>query len=246
MITIALCDDDVSYLNNILYRSVLTAVHKSKIQAEIKSFSSSNKLLNEYENGNRFDIVILDIDMPYLNGKELAARIRVMDFSFFLVFVTAYENELVNTVRYRINAFIPKSSDKNKMNDELIRVFREYSQFKPQYEVFEILQEGLLSSYKVALNNIIGFYLTDKIIYLKTVTGDYILNEKRFNEIAKRFFDHSFFECHRNYIVNINRISEINDNIVILENGDKFPLSKRKRSSLVKAFTEYVMEEADY
>lgn len=246
MITIALCDDDVSYLNNILYKSVLAAVHKSEIQAEIKSFSNSNKLLNEYENGNRFDIVILDIDMPYLNGKELAARLRALDFSFFLVFVTAYENELVNTVRYRINAFIPKSSDKNKMNDELIRVFREYSQFNPQYEVFEILRDGLLSSYKVALNNIIGFYLTDKIIYLKTVTGDYILNEKRFNEITKKFLNQSFFECHRNYIVNINKISEINDNIVILENGDKFPLSKRKRSSLVKAFTGYVMKEADY
>ena len=245
MITIALCDDDVSYLNNTLCRAVLAATYKANIQAEIHLFSNENKLLREYENGNRYDIVILDIDMPYLNGKELAAKLRLMDFSFFLVFVTAYENELANTIRYRINAFIPKSSDKNKINDEFIRVFSEYSYFAPQYEVFEILKDGLLSACKVELNNILGFYLSEKIVYLKTTSDDYILKERRFNEILDRFLSKNFFECHRNFIVNINRIAEITDSVVIFENGEKFPLSKRNHSKLVKAFARYVMEEAD-
>ena len=245
MITIALCDDDVSYLNNTLYRAVLAATYKAKIQAKISLFSNENKLLHEYENGNRYDIVILDIDMPYLNGKELAAKLRLMDFSFFLVFVTAYENELENTIRYRINAFISKSSDKNKMNEEFIRVFSEYSHFSPQYEVLDILKDGLVSACKFDLNNIMGFYLSEKIIYLKTTSGDYILKERRFNEILDRFLSKNFFECHRNFLVNINRIDEIKNSVVILENGDKFPLSKRNYSKLLKAFTRYVMEEAD-
>lgn len=245
MITIALCDDDVSYLKNTLYKAVLEAAYKAGIQTDVHLFSNENKLLREYENGNRFDIVILDIDMPFLNGKELAARLRLMDFSFFLVFVTAYENELANTIRYRINAFIPKSSDNNEMNDEFMRVFSEYLCFCPQYEVFDILRDGLLSSYKVELSNILGFYLSEKIIYLKTTANDYILKERRFNEILDRFLSKNFFECHRNYIVNINKISEITESAVILENGDEFPISKRNHRKLVKAFARYVMEEAD-
>lgn len=89
MITIALCDNDILYLKETLYRSVMAAAYKAKIQADIHLFSNGNKLLREYENGNRFDIVILDIDMPFIDGKELAARLRRMDFSFFLVFVSA-------------------------------------------------------------------------------------------------------------------------------------------------------------
>lgn len=240
MITIALCDNDILYLKETLYRSVMAAAYKAKIQADIHLFSNGNKLLREYENGNRFDIVILDIDMPFIDGKELAARLRRMDFSFFLVFVSAYENELANAIRYRINAFIPKSSDTNKMNDELIRVFSEYLLISPQYEVFEILKEGVLSAYKVELSDILGIYLSEKIIYLKTTTNDYILKERRFNEILERFLNKNFFECHRNYIVNINRIAEITDSAVILENGDMFPLSKRNHSKLVKAFARCV------
>lgn len=244
MITVALCDDDVSYLKNTLYRSVLAAAHKAGIQADIRIFSNGIKLLNEYENGNRFDIVILDIDMPFLNGKELAERLRHMDFSFFLVFVTADKNELANTIRYRINAFIPKNSDQKMMNDEFIRVFSEYLLLSPQYEVFEILREGLLTLYKVELNNILGFYFSEKIIYLKTTKKDYILKERKFNEISDRFLSKNFFECHRNYIVNINRISEITDTAVVLENGDKFPISKRNYSRLVKEFARCAVNKA--
>lgn len=223
----------------------MTAAYKAKIQADIQLFSNGNKLLSEYENGNRFDIIILDIDMPFINGKELAERLRRMDFSFFLVFITAYENELADAIRYRINAFIPKNSDTNKMNDEFARVFSEYLLLSPQYEVFEILREGVLSAYKVELSNILGLYLSEKIIYLKTTTNDYILKERRFNEILERFLNKNFFECHRNYIVNINKIAEITDSDVILENGDRFPLSKRNRSKIVKAFARCVTEETD-
>ncbi len=240
MITIALCSNDILYLKNTLYRSVKAATYKADMHADIRVFSNGMKLLEEYENGKRFEIVILDIDMPLLNGKELAASLRRMDFSFFLVFVTAHEDELENAVRYRINAFIPKGSKTNKMIGEFARVFSEYLLLSPQYEVFDILREGLLTSYKVPLSNILGFYLSQKIIYLKTTTNDYILKERRFNEISERFLSKNFFECRRNYIVNLNRISEITDSDVILENGDKFPLSKRNRSKLVKEFARCV------
>ncbi|MDE6725192.1 MAG: LytTR family DNA-binding domain-containing protein [Ruminiclostridium sp.] len=244
MITIALCDNDISYLKT-LYKSIKTAAYKAKIQADIHIFSNGMKLLKEYENGKRFDIVILDIDMPLINGKELAARLRRIDFSFFLVFVTAFENEMEKAIRYRINAFILKSSDSTKMNSEFKRVFSEYLLVSPQYEVFDILKDGILSTCKVELSNILGFYLSEKIIYLKTDDNDYILKERRFNEILERFLGKNFFECHRNYIVNLNRISEITDSAVILENGDKFPLSKRNHSRLVKEFASCVTEKID-
>ncbi len=244
MITIALCESDISHLKT-LYKLIKTAARKAKIQENIQIFSNGMKLLKEYENGKRFDIVVLDIDMPLINGKELAARLRRMDFSFFLVFITAFENEMEKAIRYRINAFILKSSDSNEMINEFKRVFSEYLLVNPQYEVFEVLKDGVLIACKVKLSNILGFYLSERIIYLKTTGKDYILKERRFNEILKRFLSKNFFECHRNYIVNLNRISEITDSDVVLENGDKFPLSKRNHSRLVKEFARCVMYETD-
>lgn len=244
VVTIALCESDLSYLKT-LYKLIKTAARKAKIQDDIRIFSNGMKLLNEYENGKRFDIVVLDIDMPLINGKELAERLRRMDFSFFLVFVTAFENEMEKAIRYRINAFILKSSDSNEMINEFKRVFSEYLLVSPQYEFFEVLKDGVLSACKVELSNILGLYLSERIIYLKTTEKDYILKERRFNEIMERFLSKSFFECHRNYIVNLNRILEITDSDVILENGDKFPLSKRNRSRLVKEFAECVTDKSD-
>ena len=245
MITIAMCDDNISYLKNTLFKSVMAATYKANMQADIRLFSDGIKLLDEYENGNRFDIVILDIDMSSINGKELASCLRRMDFSFFLVFVTDLENELANAIRYRINAFILKSGDSDKMDSEFERVFSEYLLINPQYEVFEILKEGILSAYKVELNNILGFYLSEKIIHLKTVDKDYILKERKFNEILERFLCKNFVECHRNYIVNLNRVSEVTESVVVLENGDMLPVSRRNHSKLLKEFTKCVMKEKE-
>lgn len=245
MITVAVCDDDLKFLKTTMTDLLTVSARKAKKSIKPVFFTDGRKLLNEFKNGNPFDIVILDIAMPHINGKTLAEQLRLLNRSFFLVFMTAYEEEIFNTIRYVINAFIPKSYDTALVQNELIRVFDEYSKYNPEYEIIEILRNGLPVTFKIMKDDILAFCFLDKILYMKTYNEQFILKERIFSNISDHFKNNGFMECYRNYLINVNRVQEVSDDNVILDNGEELPLSKRSKSSLLKKLNRSIIAEVN-
>lgn len=243
MIKIAVCDDNANFITQTLKYAVSYAIKATNINPEVKFFTNGMTLLEKFQNGEYFDIVILDIDMPEINGKELAARLREIDMSFFLVFITSYPNELANTVPYRINAFISKDGDVKKYSAELARVFSEYQRIKPEREILEINKDGEMIYITIPLNSIYWFKLSEKIIIMKTITEKYILAEKTFTKITEKYSNKGFFEVHRNILVNLRKIHSVGEDSVVLDDGEQLPLSRRKRKMLLEAMAGNIILE---
>jgi DNA-binding response OmpR family regulator len=55
---------------------------------ECVSYTDSVKALNEFKS-NYYDLILLDIKMPLLNGFELCKRIREVDKTVHIIFITA-------------------------------------------------------------------------------------------------------------------------------------------------------------
>jgi two-component SAPR family response regulator len=89
---------------------------------ECKSYTASVKALQEFRPAF-YDLILLDIKMPVLNGFELCKKIREIDETVHIVFITAseYYYEQFRTQHYpelgRIN-YIQKPIG----NDELVRL----------------------------------------------------------------------------------------------------------------------------
>lgn len=245
MINIAVCDDDVVFMKTAMHSLIKNAAKNAGVKTEVSFFTDGAELIQCFENGKPYDIVVLDIDMPAMNGKEIAQRLRSIDRSFFLVFVTSFRMEIFNTVRYGIYAFIPKDSELNEGEKELTRVFTEYSSVNRRYEALTILKNGIPSVVKISPDNILAFSLSEGTIYMKTSADELILEERIFGRIAERFIPMGFFETHRGHLVNISHIQEITDKNVILSGGSALPLSKRSRKPLIKAFSDYILIMSD-
>lgn len=99
-------------------------------------------LLNEFKNHNGYDIVILDIDIPDINGKDIAKYIRESNTNCCIAFLTAYFNEALNTIPYSIKAFIPKDYSGEKVLLELVKLFKDYSSNNRHYTIFEVVKSG--------------------------------------------------------------------------------------------------------
>lgn len=243
MIKIALCDDDVGYLKSNIRDLIFRVSRFLDTHIEICIFSDGNQLVNQFVTGHYYDIVILDIDMPNINGKELAKKLRDIDSTFFLVFLTSYKMEIFNTVQYKFNAFIPKENAATDIESELNRVISEYMTYKPEFELFEILRNGILSNIKVTIQNILYFYFYNKQIFLKTTTEELLLNERVFSVIVEKYRSKGFYESYRNYLLNVGKVIEISDNYVIMCNGEKLPVSKRYKKGLIREFADYILME---
>lgn len=73
MIKIAVCDDDTVFISATLKYAVSNAIKATNLNPDVKYFTNGMTLLEKFQT-EYFDIVILDIDMPEINGKELAKK----------------------------------------------------------------------------------------------------------------------------------------------------------------------------
>lgn len=235
MIRIAVCDDDATFISETLKYALAAAIKASELNPDVKFFTDGTLLLKEFQSGIYYDIIILDIDMPKTNGKELAKKLREIDMSFFLAFITSYPDEIANTIPYRINAFIPKDGNVTKYSAELTRVFTEYQRIKPERELIEVNQNGENVYIMIPPSSIYWFKFSNKIISLKTISDEYILTERTFSKIMAMYTNKGFFEVHRNLLVNLRKIHSVGESSIILDNGEELPLSRRKRKALLDA-----------
>lgn len=240
MIRIAVCDDDVTFLSATMKFLLSAAVKKTNIYAEIKMFSDGNLLLKEFENHNIYDIVILDIDMPSVNGKELAGKLRVIDSFFCLAFMSSYKEEVFSTIPYGINAFIPKDYDSNSCLEALIRLLEDYIAKQPKYEIFDVVKHGTYSTVKIPLDSIYYFEYSNKNILLHKSDEVLLLAGKVLDKAINPYLTQGFCKIHRNCVVNISKVYEVFDTYVILTNGEKLPVSRRQRKEILKAMCSFV------
>jgi DNA-binding NtrC family response regulator len=106
---ILIIDDDIDFLKALEYR--LTQ-KKIEVVAVESGYDALEVLKEEY-----FDLIILDLVMPDMNGVETFQRIKQIEGKPFVVIMTAYsEDEQVETVK-KLNpfGFIKKPFDFNAL-----------------------------------------------------------------------------------------------------------------------------------
>ena len=81
----AICvDDEAQVLNHIV-----SSCQKLRLLEEVKGFIRPQDAL-DWLDGHPADLALLDIDMPGMNGLELAGRIRKIHPDISIIFITAF------------------------------------------------------------------------------------------------------------------------------------------------------------
>lgn len=243
MIKIAVCDDDMNFLLTTMKYLLARAIKSADIQAKVTFFNNEKKLLHEFEMSNIYDIVILDIDMPLINGKELAQKLRDIDSEFCLAFMSAYREEVFVTIPLGISAFIPKDFDRDACLSALVKLFKDYSKKQPDNTFWEIIDDGLTVTRRISLNNIFYIQCNNGNIVLHTHLDSFILTERVFEKITQKLISQGFYRSHRNYIVNVSKIYEVLDKEIVMSNEEHLPISKRNRKGLFKEMAGVVSEK---
>lgn len=243
MLNIAICDDDIRFLEMIAVE-VKNILKKLKVKASICTFTNGTKLISAIEQYNPYyDIVFLDIDMPIIDGKEVARKLRVIDKRFKLIFITSFEQEVLNTLQYDISDFLPKNLIHERLFSIVNRVVAIVIEDSPQLQIFKVdISYDRRAMIKVPLHDIIFFESVNRKIYLHTKRQTYLLHGLKFADLITRYSRFGFLDTHRTCLVNIQYIFSIDELEVYLENGTVLPLSRRKRSQVLDKFFELICE----
>ena len=141
--TIFAIDDETAMLAE-LHQSIQEACP----EAEIHDFKFAAEALGAItENGMIPEIVFSDIELPGMNGLDLAVRIKQLAPMTKIIFVTGYSQYALEAYRQHINGYVLKPIDAEQIRKELDYVTEPYRQEPDKMQVrcfgyFEVYWQG--------------------------------------------------------------------------------------------------------
>lgn len=199
----------------------------------VYEFESGESFLSKFEKG-KFDIIILDVEMPCINGLETAEKIRESDKTVILSFLTNYSEFAIQG--YEVNAFryILKTQPDYLYMQQLQSIFDEYKQTHKAY-----VYSNQNMSFRYKLIDILYFEIFNRQILLHTTERnvEYYGNLSDIYEELKEF---NFIKPGKSYVVNLEHIKNIDKNFLIMSNGDKILIGRTYKKDVVTRYLNFM------
>ena len=193
----------------------------------------------KYLNQNSVDLILLDIQMPNFNGIDF---VQTLKEAVPIICVTSDRNFAVDAFEYdNIIAYLLKPIDENKFVKAIEKAKRKSSQVIVQSTPNPKLD---LAEEKYLYVNIDRRLIKIQMdtIYMIEAKGDYILIKcddqnhtvhSTLKKIESKLPKDLFLKVHRSFIINIQRIVDIEDGSVLI-NRDVIPVSRSKKPELME------------
>lgn len=235
MLNIAICDDDKLFLDT--FAETVSPLIKE--DHNILKFTNSSDLLERIEDysSDCIDIVITDIEMPGLNGINMAQELKTLHPRIQFIFVTNYTEYIQEVFVVSPVYYILKPVDKVKLAKALEKAIGQ-------------LSESDKKCFNVTSKNKILRIRYDEIKYIESYSRKIIIHEIRRNtELLMKLDDFEkelppyFLRIHKSYLVNMNMIRSINNNLIELFSGEVIPVAKAKYPEIKKSILVFLSSQ---
>ena len=227
MLNFVICDDNPSVLDR-LAKMLESIFISNDIDASIglKSITASDVI--NYLGNHKVDVLILDINLKSeITGCDIANMVRKKNKDVYLIFTTGHLEYALMAYKYKTFDYLPKPIVDEKLEETILRLIDDIKHTPSKF---------------IRLNNNKTIINQDEVNYIKkdgmklvfcTNTRTYETYSS-FNKI-EGCLPENFVRCHKSYIVNVKKISDINSNkntILFSHNDSCFIGAKYKNKIL--------------
>ncbi len=204
------------------------------------SFQNATELLASMDNRD-YDLLLLDVLMPGVNGMQAAHEIREHNCKMEIVFLTSSPEYAVESYSVRAHYYLLKPATEEKLFPILDRLMFDFKSpedalyIKTQSSVFSI-PYGKIEYIEVNSKKLY-FYLTDGSN--REVSGSLADFERA---LLKR---PGFIKVHRSYLVNLQLVRELRQGELVTVTGQHVPVSRTAYPQVRTAYTQFLFEEAE-
>lgn len=233
MIKIAIIDDDKSFIN-LLRKKVEDYCEESKLPCQIAAFSNPQLFYYELAEEEHYDICFMDIEMPGINGIQLAERLREYDKNTFLVFVTSYFEFAAHGYSLKAFDFIQKSLLDEKLSLVLNGIMLEIKRTENRFYCIETD----MRLQRIEYREIIYLYKSNKNTVIVSIK-DEIQVRKPLQTVFQELNSEEFIWVERGYIINLEHIMGMNGRDIRLRDGTVIRAGKARARSIKEAIHDY-------
>lgn len=239
MIKIAVCDDDERQLE--WCRELINEyVKKRAICAQISIYHNPDDLLRACDNC-RYDIYILDIVMPFIDGIELAKGIRRLSMEAAIIFMSSEKGYALDAYSVNPLTYIVKPVEQEALFSALDRALMMQ---KPNQDVVGARTKDGYVTIPAALVEYIE-YVGHKVV-ITTLGGERIETstiKESFSDFAKPLLKcGQFIKPHRSFVINMGSVRLLGKDGFTLACGAFIPISGRRGAEIRAAYLDFTQQ----
>ena len=227
---IVVCDDNLNIISEI--KEMLNEYSAFKnIPLEISTFDNGNAVLDSNEN---YNIAILDVEMPDINGIALGEELRKRNKQIVLIYLTAHSQYLDSALNLNAARFFEKPIDKDRffsgIDNAIERIDNTTINFfiRDDKTQVRVTAESIIY---IEISHRKTKVVTEDKIYFTTHTLDYFKD---------RLVSSIFAQPHKSYIINFNFITAYERDKIVLDSQYKIPVSRSKQTEFHKSFVRFM------
>ena len=228
---ILICDDEVKYINELTVH-VQEYMKNHFIQCNIETSSSPKDV---FKKNRVYDLVFLDIQMPEINGLEIAHRLKQRNSKVVIFFVTAYNKYQDDAMDLQIFRFFEKPFDVKRLYSSLDKAM-EYI----DGSYVDVFVQNNTEHIRILVDDIIYIKRDNRKNYLFTKDNTYVIRESIMewnNKLPTTFF----YLVHKSFLVNLHYVTKYNYTELYLNKTIRVPIASRKQAEFHKFWFDYLI-----
>lgn len=231
MIHIAIAEDDPQCFAQ-MERYIGDFAQETGRAFQITHFDNGEDLVERYQ--PEYDLILMDVEMPFMDGMTAAGYVRKKDPEVVIVFVTNLAQYAIQG--YSVNAldYILKPVSYFSFSQRLSRALQYVRRRETDY-ITVAVKGGAM---KLEVD---GIYYAERLgrqLMLHTRTGIHT-STATLQQLEAALEGKGFTRCNKGYLVNLEHVDGVQDGCAVVH-GDRLLISRGRRGTFLEALADCV------
>ncbi|MCI8669669.1 MAG: response regulator transcription factor [Lachnospiraceae bacterium] len=227
-INIVICDDE-NAIHEEVWKLLEEYENKENFRYDLFDCYSGKELL---ELSTEYKIILLDIDMPEMDGIQTAAELSKKDEEKIIIMLTSKRERFKEAFKIGATRFVTKPIEKEELFEALDNAFFSLLGF----EIIRLNYNGkecILQQREIQV-------IESHRDYLKIYSKEKIFeSNKSLRSIQAELDERIFLSVHRSYIINVCHVCDVRKEYVKMDNGEKIPIARRKFREVLQKIIDF-------
>ncbi|MCL2699440.1 MAG: LytTR family DNA-binding domain-containing protein [Defluviitaleaceae bacterium] len=244
---IAICEDDRQQMRVIDLLLEKFGNLRPCLQLSYQGFLSADELLLALDSGHHFDLYLLDILMPGVNGIDLAAEIRNRGLESPLVFITASADHALDAFNVYAMQYLLKPVKEEALFSVLDKAITLLASDTKEEKYLMVMLPG--ETVKVPYSAIVCVENFKRTLRVYLLNGER-LHSKTFrgtfeSATAPLCDDSRFLQVHKSYMINMAQVKRLVGCSFIMSGDTAIHVPRYKFADMKAKYFDYLAESGN-
>ena len=189
--------------------------------------------MDQWQHGQTYDLLLLDIGLRFMDGYHLAEKIRELDQRILIMFITGSVERAMDGYRLDALRYLLKPVADENLRECLDYAYQTVQNQKERSVVFRV--DGAHVGFDP--RDILYLFSQEHYVVLHLLEGECrVMDRMRLDDALKMLPQEDFIRIHRLLVLNLRHITSFTSTQVTLANNEQLPIGKKYSEQVFRAF----------